>query len=517
MSYEGIKPRSQNNEEELFELTEELQAAMQQAREKAQLTEFNQALKNDISGNFREYDQAQNFFITVSKKGFIEDNHPVVIIDAVVEQLNLDCLYLTYSGEGNKAYHPKMMLKVLFYAYYCRIMSSRTIWKNVINRCDFIYLAAGQVPNFRTINAFRLRHLKDIPNLFAQIVMLCKELGMIGFEHLAVDGEKIQANANFKNSKNLPQVKAELERLENGLKKLLEQEINEHIDEAKLEKRIDTLEKKLAKLQNLKAQLEEIGDEKKRINTTDPDAPVMRLKDNRSRPAYNHQTARDEKCGVVTAVATTLSPDVPEDLISLVEQSVVNTGKHHKNVTSDCGFQSYTNLEKMEGRPEAFYVPDKRLVSSQENGEEKKYGQEKFKENEDGSYRCPAGRTMKRVRTIKTADSGEAVIYECENCWNCIVKGKCTKGQTRQIVIDTREPLREKMRAKLKTDEGREIYMKRQGLIEPIHGDDQKNSGWIQHLLRSFQKAKGEFMLMRLVQNLRSIVKHRTNEVLASV
>jgi hypothetical protein len=409
------------------------------------------------------------------------------------------------------------MLKVLVYAYYCRIMSSRTIWRNVINRCDFIYLAAGQVPNFRTIDAFRLRHLKDLPNLFAQVVMLCNELEMIGFEHLAVDGEKIQANANYKNSKNLPQVKAELERLKSGLKKLLEQEINEYLDEEKREKRMDTLEKKLDKLQNLKVKLEEIGDEEKRINTIDPDAPVMRLKDSRSRPAYNHQTARDEKCGVVTAVATTLAGDVPEDLFSLVEQSVVNTGEHHKNVTADCGFQSYPNLEKMEERSEDFYVPDKRLASSQENGEKKKYCQEQFIKNEDDSYRCPAGRTMKRVRTIKTADGGEAVIYECENCWNCIVKGKCTKGQTRQIVIDTREPLREKMREKLKSDKGREIYMKRQGLIEPIHGDDQKNSGWVQHFLRSFRKTKGEFMLIQLVQNLRCIVKHRGSEVLASI
>ena len=75
------------------------------------------------------------------------------------------------------------MLKILFYAYYCRIMTSRTIWKNVINRCDFIFLAAGQVPNFRRINSFRLRHLENLPNLFAQIVMLCKELDMIGARH----------------------------------------------------------------------------------------------------------------------------------------------------------------------------------------------------------------------------------------------------------------------------------------------------------------------------------------------
>jgi len=516
MKTKGIKVCT--SESELLEVTEDMCQEMKKARECAESTKasIDYNTIKDASYNFRDYDQAQSFFITVSKKGFIEDNHPVVIIDKIIEELNLESLYSEYSDEGNPAYHPKMMLKILFYAYYCRIMTSRTIWNNVINRCDFIYLSAGQVPNFRTINSFRLRHLKNLPNLFAQIVLLCKKLDMIGFEHLAIDGEKIQANANYRNSKNLAQVKAELERIENGMQKLLEQEVNEHISESKIDERKKTLQQKMKKLKGLQEQLEEIGDEKKRINTTDPDASVMKRKDGTSRPAYNHQTVRDEKCGVVTAVDTTLSGDKPEDLISLVEQSVENTGEHHEKVTADSGFQSYANLEKMEERPEDYYVPDKRFVESLKKAEEqKKFGQELFVKNEDGIYQCPNGRTMNYKRTITTPDGGTAIVYECEDCQDCPLKPKCTKSDNRCITIDTREPLREQMREKLKSDEGRETYMKRQGLIESIHGDDQKNSGWVQHLLRSHSKAKGEFMLLRIVHNLRCIVQNRGEEVLA--
>jgi hypothetical protein len=70
------------------------------------------------------------------------------------------------------------------------------------------------------------------------------------------------------------------------------------------------------------------------------------------------------------------------------------------------------------------------------------------------------------------------------------------------------------MREKLKSDKGREIYMKRQGLIEPVHGDDQKNKGWIQHHLRGFMKATGEFLLMRIATNLALMVKHRGHDIL---
>ena len=73
------------------------------------------------------------------------------------------------------------------------------------------------------------------------------------------------------------------------------------------------------------------------------------------------------------------------------------------------------------------------------------------------------------------------------------------------------------MREKLSSEEGREIYMKRQGLAEPLHGDDQKNKGWRQHHLRGFAKVAGEFLLIRIATNLGKIVRYRSPEILAMV
>jgi transposase len=342
-------------EQELFTLTEEMRIAMLEAGKKASQIPVEYHVKEEIPYNFRDYDQTQSFFVIVTKQGFIEESHPVVLLDAIIERLDLTTVYKVYAKEGCPPYHPRMMLKILFYAYFSKIMSSRTIWNNVLTRSDFIFLAAGQVPNFRTINNFRKRHLAQLPDIFAQIVMYCRELNMIGYEHLAIDGEKIQANANYTKSKNLEQIGKEFDRLKNGLKKLLETEINEYVPEAKKEKRINTLEKKIEKLEPLQKQLEQIADRKKRINLTDPDAPVMRLKDGRSRPSYNHQTARDDKCGVVTALETCLSGDKSDDLLPLVDQSVRNSGRHHDEVSADSGFGSYNNLEKVEDRPGNIY------------------------------------------------------------------------------------------------------------------------------------------------------------------
>jgi transposase len=138
-------------------------------------------------------------------------------------------------------------------------------------------------------------------------VYLCGTLGLIGFEHLAIDGQKIEANASFRRSKNLKQVKKEYARVKQGLEKLLTKEISEAFPEVK--------------------KLEELDDEDARLNMTDRDAKVMRHKDGTSTPSYTHQSAVDDAYGVVTAVQTTCGNDGPEDLLPMVDESKKNSGQ----------------------------------------------------------------------------------------------------------------------------------------------------------------------------------------------
>lgn len=68
--------------------------------------------------NFREYDQEQGIFCSIIPDKILEEDHPARIISKVVENLDLEKMYSYYSEEGKEAYHPKMMLKILFYGYY---------------------------------------------------------------------------------------------------------------------------------------------------------------------------------------------------------------------------------------------------------------------------------------------------------------------------------------------------------------------------------------------------------------
>ncbi len=122
---------------------------------------------------------------------------------------------------------------------------------------------------------------------------------------------------------------------------------------------------------------------------------------------------------------------------------------------------------------------------------------------------------MEYKRTL-TFDDGHTVdLYQGTACTGCPLKKRHTKREKRNINIDSRIPYSDIMRDKLKSEEGREVYMRRQGLIEPVHGDDQRNKGWIQHHLRGIEKASTEFVLMRIATNLSLMVKHREKEILA--
>ena len=90
--------------------------------------------------NVKNYNQDQNLLFPPHLKDFLPDDHQAMIINDIVETLDLSCLYRKVSSEGNPAYHPKMMLKILIYAYANGIFSSRKIQAAVQESVAFIFL-----------------------------------------------------------------------------------------------------------------------------------------------------------------------------------------------------------------------------------------------------------------------------------------------------------------------------------------------------------------------------------------
>ncbi len=284
----------------------------------------------------------------------------------------------------------------------------------------------------------------------------------------------------------------------------------------KRDQRAAKLEKKLKQLDEFRKHLETLEDPEKRVNMTDFDSPMMTLKGGMAGPSYNHQSAVDERYGVTTAVQTSQHGDHGDDLLEITDAAKANGGSGHAVVSADCAFCNYDMLERIEQRSEAFYVPDKLFEKSREDKETKRrFGLEDFACNERGEYHCPAGHLTRYIAVCAGPKDQPLARYRGTGCDDCELKPKCTKAAVRDLNVDSREPYRRKMREKLHTDEGREIYMKRQAIVERSHGDDQHNRKWRQHHLRGLEKATAEFALIRAVSNVARFIRFKPTEFLA--
>lgn len=127
----------------------------------------------------------------------IPQNAPVRLIDSIVDGLKLDKVIETYKDGGTTPYHPRVLLKVVFYAYMNNIYSCRRIASLLDRDFHYMWLSGGQTPSFSTINRFRSEHLKEaINDLFVQVVMKLVEAGQLSLDVQYIDGTKIESVAN---------------------------------------------------------------------------------------------------------------------------------------------------------------------------------------------------------------------------------------------------------------------------------------------------------------------------------
>ena len=146
---------------------------------------------------FKQYSQHQAMLLPPSLDELVRADNPVRVVNAVLDRVDLDPLLKKFKGGGTSSYHPKMLLKVLVYAYINNIFSSRKIEEALQSNINFMWLSGMSQPDHNTINRFRSDRLKDsLRYIFTQVVVLLAEQGVLSLKEAYVDGTKIEANAN---------------------------------------------------------------------------------------------------------------------------------------------------------------------------------------------------------------------------------------------------------------------------------------------------------------------------------
>jgi transposase len=145
---------------------------------------------------FKEYNMNQ-LMIPMSIEDLIPKNHLVRVVNSTIDKLNIEPLLKLYEGGGRSSYHPKMMLKVIVYAYSQKIFSCRQIAKALRENVNFMWISGNNQPDYRTINRFRSENMKKvIEETFSSLVQILLDQGYIKLENYFLDGTKIEASAN---------------------------------------------------------------------------------------------------------------------------------------------------------------------------------------------------------------------------------------------------------------------------------------------------------------------------------
>ena len=147
---------------------------------------------------FRPNQPDQLLLLLPDIREWLAPRHLAHHVSDLVDALDLNAFYAPYEGDGrrNAPYEPSMMVKVLIYAYATGVFSSRGIARKLEEDVAFRVLGAGNFPEHRTICEFRRRHLDDFERMFAEVVRVAREMGVVRFGTLSVDGTKVRANAS---------------------------------------------------------------------------------------------------------------------------------------------------------------------------------------------------------------------------------------------------------------------------------------------------------------------------------
>ena len=455
----------------------------------------------------KSYSNNDRLFFLLTPNEDIAENDPVRIVDAVVESLDLSEFKKLYRERGRCPYHPKMMLKIILYAYMNNIYSCRKIERQVQRDIHYIWLAAQERPDYVTINRFRNRVKTEINHIFTQVVLLLAERGFITLDVEYIDGTKIESKANKYTFVWRKTVEKNRAKLQEKIRVLLQQ-IDEDIAQDKVaeteaveftpealtsligdlkealateseprdkeqkkvgreqKKQIKELEKHRDKLQEYDSRLEEIGD-RNSMSKTDPDATFMRMKEDamnngQTKPGYNLQISAENQ--FITDFG--LFPN-PTDTLTLIPffDSFLNRYGHLPSVAvADSGYGSEENYRYMDEAGIEAYVKYNRFhIEQRPRYKPNAFHHDNFHYNaEEDYYVCPMGQHMTRTGTShsKTASGyiTDNARYQAKNCKGCPLRCLCYKAKADKRIIEVNHRLNGYKR------EARELLTSEEGL-----------------------------------------------------
>ena len=507
--------------------------------------------------HFRPYSPNQTVLFPERIDKDISPDDPVRLVSAVIDSLDISGIRKLYKACGRSPYHPKMLLKVVLYAYMNNIYSCRKIESSLKRDVHFIWLAGYEQPDFVTVNRFRNRVKDEINKVFTQLVLLLNAKGLVTLDVEYIDGTKIESKANKYTFVWRKTVERNRARLMEKIKALLSQ-VDDAIaqdkavtDEAvsftpevlteicaelrdtlskepaptdkegkasvrQRQKQVRELEEMADKLSEYDGRLEKL-DGRNSYSKTDPDATFMRMKDDamnngQTKPGYNLQIGTENQ--FITDFGLFPNPGDTLTMMSFLGSFSSRYSRVPGEVCADSGYGSEENYAFMEANGTEAYVKYNYFHKEQKRD----FRNDIFRlENlfynvEKDYFVCPMGQHMERVGTKHERTEGGYVsvsaVYRAQRCDGCPLRWGCHKSRQGEREMTANHLLleyRRKARERLTSEKGLEHRSKRPIEPEAVFGQIKYNMQYKRFRHFGKDKVTMDFAFFAMAFNLKKM------------
>jgi transposase len=504
---------------------------------------------------FKKDQRDQLLLLPPELGSLIPDNHLIRIVDKVIDQIKLTPLLETYKGGGTSSYSPRMLLKVITYAYIERIYTNRRIEKALKENVNLMWISGMSTPDYTTIHNFRSKRMKQaVEDIFGSIVEILIEGGYIKADNLNVDGTKIEANANRysyiwrknveRQSKTIKGKVSELlkhidqlqneEDAEYGDRSL--EEVSGEITSQKLEKLVNDINEKLSKsspskdissnvkklqkdylpkLKKNEQQAKMLGG-RNSCSKTDPDATFFRMKEDhlhtsQLKPGYNVQIATDNQ--FILSYGVYQKADDTSVFIPFMERTKKQMKSPPKNIVADAAYGSEENYDYISINKLGNYVKyntyDYEKTSEFKNG---KFLSTKFKYQPDkDEYICPNNQALSYLTTHTSKSANGYVskqrVYKSKTCSICPYRDQCCKGENdRYIQVSTKlMEYRYVAKQNLESEKGIKLRLQRGVDVESVFGQIKHNNQFRRFKTHGLQNVSTEWGIISIAHNIKKM------------
>jgi transposase len=434
-----------------------------------------------MAQSFLSCDRDQAMLLPASVADYVPEGHLARFVVDVVERLDLAGFYADYrvDGSGRPAHDPAMMVALVLYNYAVGVRSSRAIERRCVEDLACRFVAANRAPDHVTINRFRGRHQDALSGLFADVLGLCAQAGIVGVGAVAVDSTKLAADASLGASRTYEGLRAEARRI-------FEQAaaIDAAEDELYGERRGDELPDELADPKTRAGRIRQLLDE------LQAERDQAHAEHDAKRAAYDEHVERTGQRPAGRPVGAAL----PKEQQALFARKV-NVTDPDSAIVADRGklIQGY-NVQTAVAEGQV-------ILATRASGKASDGGQlvPTVTAARDSLARIGINDPIEQV----LADSGYWKIahiteLQADGIDVLVQPNPFKPGSTRK----SREPVARDMTARLATPEGRRDYRRRQQIVEPVFAHIKYLRGITRVLRRGRHAVQAEIDLIATTHNL---------------